>query len=74
MARHPNNQVSETKTHDVQSRLRTGILILVLSDLYGLEWSNYELAEVCEFFSVQLLANITVEFKTLKESFYFEQR
>ncbi|XP_032899856.1 E3 ubiquitin-protein ligase rnf213-alpha-like [Amblyraja radiata] len=76
MARRPNNQVSETKTHDVQSRLRTGILILVLSEAYGLEWLNSELAEVCDFFSVQQLsANIiTVEFKTLKESFYFEQR
>ncbi|XP_078257499.1 E3 ubiquitin-protein ligase rnf213-alpha-like isoform X2 [Rhinoraja longicauda] len=75
MARHPNNQVSETKTR-VQSRLRTGILILVLNEIYGLEWSNPELAEVCEFFNVQQLsANIiTMEFKTLKESFYIEKK
>ncbi|XP_072882379.1 E3 ubiquitin-protein ligase rnf213-alpha-like [Hemitrygon akajei] len=76
MAEDSRNQVSETESNSVQRRLRTDLLILCISCMYDLEWSNSALATFCDFFSVHHLpANeIIKEFKTLKESFYFRDR
>ncbi|XP_069786069.1 E3 ubiquitin-protein ligase rnf213-alpha isoform X4 [Narcine bancroftii] len=69
MVTHPN----QDSANSVQSRLQIGILTLYLTYNYSLEWSDSEMAAVCDIFSVQQFpANIVEnEVNTLKKTFCF---
>ncbi|XP_067860096.1 E3 ubiquitin-protein ligase rnf213-alpha isoform X2 [Heptranchias perlo] len=72
-AKSQNNQASKTETTSVISRLRTGVLLLYLADVYDLEIRRHDLFSVCDLLCVQQKSTntLTKEFKTLKESFHF---
>uniref|UniRef100_UPI00398E3990 E3 ubiquitin-protein ligase rnf213-alpha-like isoform X1 n=2 Tax=Pristiophorus japonicus TaxID=55135 RepID=UPI00398E3990 len=66
-------QISETETTSVESRLRTGVLLLYLADHYKLEIQKPDLNTICDLLCVQQKsANaLTKDYEALKESFHF---
>ncbi|XP_067914752.1 E3 ubiquitin-protein ligase rnf213-alpha [Heterodontus francisci] len=67
------NQASEAETTSVESRLRTGMLLLYLANSYNLEIQKPDLCTVCDLLCIQQKSPNTLikEFEALKESFHF---
>ncbi|GCB69384.1 hypothetical protein scyTo_0001043 [Scyliorhinus torazame] len=74
-AKCPDNEASEAETSAVKNRLRTGVLLLYLADVYRLDIQKSDLYMVCDLLCIQQKSanNLTKEFEALKESFHFKE-